>query len=160
MQTYLDDVKELQGEAFARTTAWLGRSGVFLLAVTSPSWVALFMIHKLTNYGDPIEILLGALVTAAVGSGLSRGNRGVLIGATTTGTVFYHLILYARPFAQAGAVVLASWVLLIGGVRAIWELIEGSFRLLQNVTMDELQPQFRFLLTQRIRLLLVVALVF
>ena len=72
------------------------------------------MIWHLIRGGDPVETLLGAVVTAAVGAGAWRNAKAYAIGSIPA-AIMYHVILYARPLAQAGVVVLASWFLLIGG---------------------------------------------
>lgn len=95
----------------------LGRPIVALAVLTAPSWVALFMIYGITTGSDPEGILLGAVVANALVAGFWRKRKFFYIAFFPV-TVMSYLIRNAGPLSQAGAIVFASWVLLLGDVRS------------------------------------------
>ncbi len=120
LEELIEKVKNNQEKELERVAEWVGRWPVDLAVLVAPSWVALLMIRGLTTGQDPMEILMGALVVSATGIGNWRNPRSYAIGLVPA-TILADLILYTRPLIQAGAVVLASWILLLGAIRINWD---------------------------------------
>lgn len=151
LRTFIGKVQSIQERDFEKASQLIGRWPIFLIVLTAPAWVALLMIQHLIGGGDPMETLLGAVVTAAVGAGAWRSRKAYAIG-TVPAAIMYYLILYARPLAQAGAVVLAAWFLLIGGMRFSWEFVQAIWNIVK--TRKDITILVRY------RVLALIALVF
>lgn len=144
LRTYIAKVRSIQERDLEKVSSLIGRWPVFLIVLTAPAWVALLMIWHLIRGGDPVETLLGAVVTAAVGAGAWRNAKAYAIGSIPA-AIMYHVILYARPLAQAGVVVLASWFLLIGGLRLNGELVQVIWRIVATRKDITIMVRYRIL---------------
>lgn len=106
----------------------LGNSLFTLGILAAPSWVALSMAYQVTHGEDPMNILVGALAANAViaaGAGVATRSLATAAIVAIPGFIVYQVIINARPLAQAGTIVLASWFLLLGGLRISIDFIRA-----------------------------------
>ena len=122
LRQYLQVVRSAQALDIGGWQKVLGRWLFLVVVLSAPSWVAVLMVQRLVNGTDPMRILLGALIVNAALTGAWRRKKAYAVAATPV-SVMYYLILYAGPLSQAGAVALAAWFLLIGGVRWAYEVL-------------------------------------
>jgi hypothetical protein len=99
---------------------------------SAASWVALGMAHQVTTGGSPQGILVGAVVGNLLLLKAVRGWKARALVATHLVAMLL-LLWRAGPLSQAGAIVFATWFLLIGGVKESSDLV----RYLWNVDRAE-----------------------